>query len=112
MTNATLSAIYSVLSTVEFENKDAIMADLSKDINRYAERKAQKASEYEQAKGIVFDIMRTASNPLTVAEIFEKCSQYLPDGFTKSKVQYGLTHYWMDEVVVTKDKVNAYALKA
>lgn len=112
MTNATLSTIYSVLSTVEFEGKETVMADLSKDINRYAERKAQKASEYEQAKELVFDAIRIANKPVTVAEIFEECEQYLPDGFSKSKVQYGLTHYWADEVTVTKDKVNAYALKA
>lgn len=112
MTNATLSTIKNALSTIDFEGKDAVMADLDKELNRYAERKAQKASEYEQAKEVVFDAIRIASKPVTVAEIFEECEQYLPEGFSKSKVQYGLTHYWVDEVIVTKDKVNAYALKA
>ena len=112
MTNATLSTIKNALSTIDFENKDAVMADLDKELNRYAERKAQKANEYEQAKEVVFDAMRVAGKPITVAEIYDECSGYLPEGFTKSKVQYGLTHYWNEEIVVVKEKVNIYALKA
>lgn len=111
MKKSSYEAIYTALTAINYDNAE-VMEDLLKEINRGAEAKARKANEYEQAKEIVFESMRLASKPLTVAEIFEDCESDLPEGFTKNKVGYGLTHYWAEEVVKTEGKVNSYSLRA
>ena len=110
MTKNSLSTIYSVLSAYDFDNKETIMAELDKEINRYAEQKAQKAQEYESVKDAIFNALRIAGKPVTLAEIWNECSGNLPDGFTRNKVQYGLTKLWKDEIHIVKDKVNMYSL--
>ena len=97
---------------VERAALESAIAEINVELNRGAEAKARKANEYEQAKEIVFESMRLASKPLTVAEIFEDCESDLLEGFTKNKIGYGLTHYWADEVVKTEGKVNSYSLRA
>ena len=43
---------------------------------------------------------------------FEDCDGALPEGFTKSKLQYAITRLWKDEVTKVEGKVNSYAIKA
>ena len=111
MKKSSYEAIYAALTAINYDNAE-VMEDLRKEINRSAEAKARKANEYEQAKEIVLEALRMATKPLTVAEIFENCENDLPEGFTKNKVNYGLTHYWTDEVVKTEGKVNSYSMRA
>ena len=110
MKKTSYETIYAFLTASNFDNAEA-MADLEKEINRGAEAKARKANEYEVAKPIVFETIRVAGVPVTVAEIFDHCQNELPEGFTKARVQYGLTHQWADEVVKTEGKVNSYSLR-
>lgn len=111
MKKTSYEAIYETLTAIGYDNAE-VMDDLRKELNRGAEAKAKKASEYDTAKEVVFATLRSAGKPVTVAEIFEDCEGNLPEGFTKARVQYGLTHQWADEVVKTEGKVNSYALKA
>lgn len=111
MKKSSYEAIYTALTAINYDNTE-VMEDLMKEINRGAEAKARKANEYEQAKAIVLGTIQMAGKPVTVAEIFESCENELPDGFTKNKVGYGLTHYWTDEVIKTEGKVNSYSLRA
>lgn len=110
MKKNTLSTIASILNNVDFENKPAIMDELNAELNRGAVAKAAKASEYDAAMPVVLDVLGQTTAPLTVAEIFEACENDLPEGFTKNKVSYGLTHYWTDRVVKIDGKVNTYRL--
>ena len=110
MKKTSYEAIYAFLTASNFDNTEA-MADLEKEINRGAEAKARKANEYDLAKAVVFETLRSAGKPMTVAEIFENCESNLPNGFTKARVQYGLTHQWADEIVKTEGKVNSYSLR-
>lgn len=110
MKKTSYETIYAFLTASNFDNAE-VMADLEKEINRGAEAKARKANEYEEAKAVVFATLRLAGKPVTVAEIFEDCESNLPEGFTKARVQYGLTHQWADEVVKTEGKVNTYSLR-
>lgn len=94
----------SMLSLVSFLNsvsdlpsevavvRDELNAECAKD----AQKSADKRSAYDAAKAIVLAAMGT--EPLTVAEIFAKCENDLPEGFSASKIQYGLRVYWADEV--------------
>ena len=111
MTKNTMNAIYTVLSGAEFEGKAEVMAELEKELNRGAAEREAKVAAYEAARVAVFEAMRTIGAPATVADIYEEAKNELPEGFTRSKVQYGLLHYWNDSVVKTEGKVNLYAVK-
>jgi len=111
MKKTSYEAIYNALTAINFDNTE-VMEDLRKEINRGAEAKAKKANEYDTAKVAVFEALRLADKPMTVAEIFEGCKDELPEGFTKARVQYGLTHQWAEEVIKTEGKVNSYSLRA
>ncbi len=102
-------AIRNALTNANFADAD-ILAELDKEINRGAEEKARKASLYEQAKPIVMGVLESTSSPVPVSEIFDSCVG-LPEGFSKAQVQYGLTHYWADEVTKVEGKVNSYILR-
>ena len=108
MTKNTMNTIYSVLSNVDFEGKETIMGELDKELHRNDAIKEAKAQTYAQAWKVVKETIQLAGKALTVAEIFESCENELPEGFTKSQVSYGLTHYW--NVTKIEGKVNAYAL--
>ena len=109
MRKVTLSAIHSILSNIDFENKTEIMDELSKELNKGAEARNAKAALYDEAFKAVKAVMGQTSAPLTVAEIFDTC-EGLPQGFTKNQISYGLTHDWADRVVKIEGKVNTYRL--
>ena len=111
MKKSSYETIYNTLTAINFDNAE-IMDELRKEINRGAELKAQKANEYAQAWIAVADTLRENDTPMTIADIYAKCADTLPDGFTKAKVQYGLTHQWVDAITKTEGKVNSYSLRA
>ena len=111
MKKSTMETIFATLTAINFDNAE-IMNELQKEINRGAELKAQKANEYAQAWVAVADTLRESDAPMTIADIYAKCADTLPDGFTKAKVQYGLTHQWVDAITKTEGKVNSYSLRA
>lgn len=111
MTKNTLTAIVAALSTVEFENKTEIMAEIEKELNRGSAEKAERAAAYKAAWPVVEEAMKAIDSAATVADIFNECEKNLPEGFTKSRISYGMTHYWTDRVVKTEGKVNTYTLK-
>ena len=110
MKRTTLSTIADLLTQVEIANKDEILAEVMKELNRNDAAKAEKDAGYEAAWDIVRGVFTLTTAPLTVAEIFEQVEETLPDGFTKGKVQYGLTHQWADRVVKIEGKPNTYRL--
>jgi hypothetical protein len=46
--------------------------------------------------------------PVTLNDWYEACASELPEGFSKSKMQYAVRTYWTDEVVKIEGKVNKY----
>ena len=112
MTKNTLTAIYNALTNVTFEGKETAMQELEKELHRGEAEKAAKVALYEAAKDVVLNALRVANTAVTVAELYEECKDELPRGFTKAQVQYGLTHYWTEEVTKTEGKVNSYSLRA
>ena len=109
MKKATIEAIVSILTTAENVPSE-IMDELTAELNKGKERANAKMREYEDVKSIVLEAIPETS-PATIAEIYEAIECALPEGFTKSKVQYGITHYWADEVVKHEGKVNSYTRK-
>ena len=106
MKKATMNAIIATLNAIDFENKDAIMAELNAEINRGADAKAQKWAEYDAVKPVVLDAL--SDTPVTIAELYDAVRDELPDGFTRGKLQYAVTKLWVDEIVKIDGKPNTY----
>lgn len=111
MTKNTLTALRNALTNVDFADKETVMAELEKELNRGAEEKAAKNAEYEAAWPVVAEALRVIGTPSSVADIFSEAEKELPNGFSKNRVSYGLTHQWADRVVKTEGKVNLYSIK-
>ena len=107
MKNSTMNTIYTALTNYGFAD-EAVLTELYNEIHRNDKAKAEKASVYEVAKPIVFAQFALTTAPLTVAELWEAVEDEVPEGFTKGKLSYALTHTWADEVVKVEGKVNAY----
>ena len=102
-----MNAIAKVLSSIDFENKDAILAELNAEINRGADAKAQKWAEYDAVKSIVLDAL--SDTPVTIAELYDAVRDALPEGFSKGKIQYAVTRLWSDEITKVEGNPNTYA---
>ena len=105
MKKTTFEAIKTALTTFGFADEE-ILAELDKEINKGAETKAKNAEAYDAIHDIVMGALTSA--PATVAEIWDAIEDEVPEGITKGKVQYALTHLWQDEIVKIEGKPNTY----
>ena len=97
MKKNTITALYNYfVKNDDTVDLSTVVEDIRAEYEKSAAKVNAKASAYDEAKPIVFGVM---TEPMTVKEIFAKCEDELPDGFTAHKIQYALLHYWMDEVV-------------
>ena len=110
MTKNTMNTILSLIATINTPEAEAVRNELTAELNKGAERKAQTAELYESVKPIVFGAL--SETPVTIGELFTEIEDVLPEGFTKSKLQYAVTRLWKDELTKVEGKVNAYAIKA
>ena len=83
-----------------------ILSELDKEINKGAEAKAKNAEAYEALHDVIMGALSAV--PVTVAELWESIEDEVPEGTTKGKVQYALTHLWQDEIVKIEGKPNTY----
>ena len=104
MKKASLSAIYSALVSIDFDPE--ILTELDHEIHRNDAVKAQNAKAYDALHDIVVGALSAV--PVTCAELFDSIESELPEGITKGKVQYALTHLWQDEIVKIEGKPNTY----
>ena len=110
MKKSTMQSLVSFLADYP-EMADA-REELSRELNRNAEKAAANRELYEAARGVVLEQLGAAANGVTLAELVESCGDNLPEGFTKGKVQYALLHYWNDAVSVEQTKNgNVYRLR-
>ena len=105
MKKLSLVAIKNALVGFGFEDAD-ILAELEKEITKGDAQKAKNAEAYDAIHDIVMGALTSA--PATVAEIWDAIEGEVPEGITKGKVQYALTHLWGDEIVKVKGKPNGY----
>ena len=106
MKKATLNTILTLIATIDTPEAEEVRAELNAELNKGKEKADANRALYEQAKEIVLSAI--GETPVTIAEIYEEVKDELPQGFTKAKVQYALTHYWEDAVVKHEGKVNTY----
>ena len=104
MKKATLNTIYSALKDIDFDAD--ILAEIEKELNKGAEVKAKNAEAYEAMHDVIVGTLSDV--PVTCGELYESIKDELPEGATKGKVQYALTHLWQDEIVKIEGKPNTY----
>jgi bifunctional ADP-heptose synthase (sugar kinase/adenylyltransferase) len=106
MKKATMNTILSLIATIDTPEADAVRAELTAELNKGAEVKAQNAELYDTAKAVV--MAELGETPVTIGELYEAVEEQLPEGFTKGKLQYAVTRLWKDEIVRIEGKVNTY----
>jgi len=106
MKKNTLETIRTALLDAGYESTDPIMEEIDAEINRSAEAKAKNAEAYESIHDLIVGTL--SATPVTCAELFDSIESELPEGITKGKVQYALTHLWQDEIVKIPGKPNTY----
>ena len=72
-------------------------AELQAELDKNAAKAQANRDLYATAHDVV--MAHLDSTPVTVTDLFAACESELPEGFSKSKVQYALLNYWSDEVV-------------
>ena len=97
MKKNTITALYNYfVKNDDTVDLSVVVEDIRTEYEKSAAKSQAKSDAYDAAKPIVLSVMDT---PMTVKEIFAKCENDLPDGFTPHKIQYALLNYWSDEVV-------------
>ena len=108
MKKATMNTILSLIATIDTPEAEAVRAELNAELNKGAEQKAENAKLYESAKAVVMDELATATEAVTISELYDAIADKLPEGFSKGKLQYAVTRLWTDEIVRIEGKVNTY----
>lgn len=106
MKKSTINTIASVLTSVDFENKSAILDELNAELNRGAEKRAAKVAEYDAVRDTI--IGGLSDTPVTIAELYDSIKDELPDGFSRNKVQYAIVNLYKDEVEKISGSPNTY----
>ena len=108
MKKVTMNTILSLIATIDTPEAEAVRAELNAELNKGAEEKARNAELYDTAKAVVMGELATATEAVTIGELYEAVKDKLPEGFTKGKLQYAVTRLWKDEIVRIEGKVNTY----
>ena len=104
MKKTTLTAIAAYIKNVP--ELAAEYTELQAELDKNAEKAQANRDLYAAAHDVV---MATLSDkPMTMAELWEAMKDNVPEGMTKSKVQYALRELWATEVVKIEGKVNEY----
>ena len=109
MKKSTMEALLVYLANEDNANIVEIRNEIEAELNKGAEKAAKNRAMYDAAKVVV--VSGLTDTPVTVAELFESIKDSLPEGFTRSKVQYGITNYWADEVVKHEGRPATYTRK-
>ena len=106
MKKSTLHSLVAYLNGETLTNLDEIRNELTAELNKNEEKAQANRELYAIAHDIAMAVLGDA--PMSVADWFEACKDELPEGFSKSKLQYAVREYWNDEVIKIEGKVNQY----
>ena len=108
MRKVSMTALLDILNGVSYSDEMVaeLKDELTKEINKGQAQKDANAQAYEAIHSLIVDTL--SATPVTVAELFTEIEQDLPEGMTKGKIQYALTHLWQDEIVKIEGKPNTY----
>lgn len=100
--------IKDALANFGYDNEE-VMDALNAEINKGEEQKAKNAEGYKVLHDIVMNALSVTAGAVTLAELWESIEDEATEkGFTKGKVQHGLTKLWGDEIVKIEGNPNTY----
>lgn len=106
MTKNMMKSLVAYLNGETVADIAEIKANLEAELAK-GEAKAQANRElYATAHDVVIGAL--SDKPVTLAELWETVKDTVPEGMSKSKVQYALRELWAAEVVKIEGKVNEY----
>lgn len=109
MKKATMNTILSLIATIDTPEAEAVRNELTAELNKGEAVKAENAKLYDAVKPIVMDELATATEAVTISELYDAVADKLPEGFTKGKLQYAVTRLWLGtDIVRVEGKVNTY----
>lgn len=101
----TLVAYFSMQHELPINVADAV-EEMKAELAKNAEKAQANRDLYAAAHDVV--VATLSDKPMTMAELWEAVKDNVPEGMTKSKVQYALRELWAAEVVKIEGKVNEY----
>ena len=104
MKKNTMIAVRDFLTSVDALPE--VVAEINAELSKGDAQKVKNAEAYEGIHDIIMENL--ADEPCTVAELWDVIKDKVPEGITKNKVQYALTHLWQDEIVKVEGKPNGY----
>lgn len=71
--------------------------------------KAEKRAFYDELKPIVLRVLSQCEEPITCAALdgYVQAEQDCPQGTSRSRIQYGILHYWQEDIETIKNGRNA-----
>jgi len=105
MKKTTLETIRTALTNLGYTD-ETVLAELDTELSKGAAEKTARAAEYESIHDLIMETL--SDTPITCGELWESIEGSVPEGITKGKVQYALTHLWQDEIVKITGKPNTY----
>lgn len=109
MKKSTMQSIVNYIDTNAIAELADVRAELVAELSK-GEAKAQANRDlYASAKDVVLGAL--SEIPVTIGELYDEIADELPEGMTKSKMQYAITRLWVDEVNKIEGKVNTYTRK-
>ena len=112
MKKSSLQSIVNYIDTNAVAELADVRDEIVAELNKGAEKAQANRDLYDKAHDVVIKAMSKLTAPAPISEIFAEVENALPEGMTKGKFQYAVTRLWVDEIVKTEGKVNAYSLKA
>lgn len=106
MKKSTMKALYAVLNS-NATVTDELRTEFNAEYERTTAKSRANAAMYAEAEQALMNTPKW-DKPMTAKELAEVCAADLPEGFTASKVQYGLLNYWQGKVVKHDNGKNAY----
>ena len=106
MKKATMNTILTALTAIDSEKYANEIAELTAELSKGQAQKDKNAEAYESIHALIVEAL--SDTPVTCGELWESIEENVPDGITKGKVQYALTHLWQDEIVKIEGKPNTY----
>ena len=104
------SSLYSLVSYLNGEtvtNIDEIKAELEAEITKNEEKAQANRELYASAHDAA--VSHLTDTPIPLFAWYSACESDLPEGFSKSKLQYAAREYWQKEVKITEGRTNKYS---
>ena len=98
--------VVAMVNGREVKDMDTLRNEINAEWERMDAKRQANKNAYDMAKKVAFSIL--CDTPMTVKEIYAAGEGMWPDGFSASKIQYAVLHYWNDEIVKHDNGKNAF----